>query len=90
GIGSTALRWGARTKPFLLACYGAMLALLALTGWLAGLSALFWPGLLLPAALLARQVAALDIDDPAGCLVLFRSNREAGLAVALAFLLGRL
>jgi 4-hydroxybenzoate polyprenyltransferase len=90
GIGSTALRWGAETKPFLLACYGAMLALLALTGWLAGLSAAFWPGLLLPAALLARQVTALDIHDPAGCLRLFHLNREAGLAVALAFLLGRL
>ena len=89
GIGSTALFWGARTKPFLLACYAAMLALLALTGWLAGLSALFWPALLLPAALLLRQAAVLDIHDPANCLSLFRSNREAGLAVALAFLIGR-
>lgn len=90
GIGSTALFWGANTKPFLLACYGAMLALLGLTGWLAGLSALFWPALLLPAALLVRQAAALDIHHPAGCLRLFKSNREAGLAVALAFLAGRL
>ena len=90
GIGSTALFWGARTRPFLLACYGAMLVLLALSGWLAGLSAFFWPALLLPAALLARQVALLDIPDPAGCLALFKSNREAGLAAALAFLVGRL
>jgi 4-hydroxybenzoate polyprenyltransferase len=90
GIGSTALFWGARTRPFLLACYGAMLASLALAGWLAGLSALFWPALLLPAVLLARQVLALDIHDPAGCLRLFKLNREAGLAVAFAFLLGRL
>jgi 4-hydroxybenzoate polyprenyltransferase len=91
GIGSTALFWGARTRPFLLACYGAMLILLALAGWLAGISAPFWPALLLlPAALLARQVATLNIHDPAGCLRLFKSNREAGLAVALAFLLGRL
>lgn len=89
GIGSTALFWGARTKPFLAACYAATLALLALAGWLAGLSALFWPALLLPAALLFRQPAVLDIHDPAKCLSLFHSNREAGLAVALAFLLGR-
>lgn len=89
GIGSTALFWGARTKPFLAACYAATLALLALTGWLAELSSLFWPALLLPAALLFRQVATLDIHDPAKCLSLFHSNREAGLAVALAFLLGR-
>lgn len=90
GIGSTALFWGARTAPFLLACYGATLALLGLAGWLAGLSALLWPGLLLPAALLARQAVTLEIHDPARCLALFHLNREAGLAVALAFLLGRL
>ena len=58
-------------------------------GW-PGCRPWFWPALLLPAALLARQVATLDIHDPAHCLRLFKSNREVGLAVALAFLLGRL
>ncbi|MBL6080433.1 4-hydroxybenzoate octaprenyltransferase [Belnapia sp. T18] len=90
GIGSTALRWGERTRPFLAACYTAMLALLALAGWAGGLGWLYLPALLLPAALLARQVVRLDIHDPALCLRLFRANREAGLAVALAFLIGRL
>jgi 4-hydroxybenzoate polyprenyltransferase len=90
GIGSTALRFGERTRPFLAACYAGMLALVALTGWLAGLPWWFHPALLLPAALLARQVVALDIHDPAQCLRLFKANREVGLAVALAFLLGRL
>ena len=41
-------------------------------------------------ALLARQVMALDIRDPALCLRLFKANRDVGLAVALAFLIGRL
>jgi len=90
GIGSTALRLGERTRPFLAACYAGMLLLVALAGWLADASAFFYPALLLPAALLARQVATLDIDDPAHCLRLFKLNREAGLAVALACLLGRL
>ncbi|MEN0076460.1 MAG: 4-hydroxybenzoate octaprenyltransferase [Paracraurococcus sp.] len=90
GIGSTALRFGERTRPFLAACYGATLALLALAGWAAGLAWLYLPGLLLPAALLARQVIRLDIHDPAGCLRLFKANREVGLAIAAAFLLGRL
>ncbi|HEY4251898.1 MAG TPA: 4-hydroxybenzoate octaprenyltransferase [Roseomonas sp.] len=90
GIGSTALRFGEATGPFLAACYGGMIALLALTGWLAGLSQGFYAALALPAALLARQVTALDIHDPELCLRLFKANREVGLAVALAFLIGRL
>ena len=90
GIGSTALRFGENTRPFLAACYGATLAFLAAAGWVAGLSWPWLPGLLLPAALLARQVVTLDIHDPAHCLRLFKANREVGLAIALAFLLGRL
>jgi len=90
GVRSTARLFATRTRPFLLACYGAALGLLALSGWLAGLSAWFLPGLLLPAALLAHQIRTLDVDDPAHCLRLFHLNREAGLAVAAAILLGRL
>lgn len=90
GIGSTALRWGENTRPFLAACYAATLALLILAGWLGGLSWLFIPALLPAAALLGWQVRALDIHDPALCLRLFKANREAGLLVALALLAGRL
>jgi 4-hydroxybenzoate polyprenyltransferase len=90
GIRSTALRLGEATRPFLIACYVVMVALLALAGILAGLSWWFAPALLLPAALLARQVVQLDIRDPALCLRLFKANRDVGLAVALAFLIGRL
>jgi len=35
-------------------------------------------------------VRALDIHDPGHCLLLFKANREVGLAVALALLVGRL
>jgi 4-hydroxybenzoate polyprenyltransferase len=90
GIRSTALKFGERTRPFLAACYAVTLALLLLAGVLAGLSWWFAPALLLPAALLARQVVRLDIRDPALCLRLFKANRDVGLAVAAAFLIGRL
>jgi 4-hydroxybenzoate polyprenyltransferase len=88
GIGSTARLFGARTAPFLAACYAGAVALLALAGYLAGLSPWFYPALAAPAALLLRQVIVLDIDDPALCLRLFRANREVGLAVGAAILLG--
>jgi 4-hydroxybenzoate polyprenyltransferase len=90
GVKSTARLFGERTAPFLSACYGGMVLLLALAGWLAGLGGWFYPALLVPALLLARQVAVLDIGDPALCLRLFRANREVGLAVAAAVLVGRL
>ena len=88
GIGSSALVLWKRTRSFLAACYAVMLAMLAAAGWARGLGPWFYPALLLPAALLGRQVAALDIDDPANCLRQFRANREVGLAVGLAVLLG--
>jgi 4-hydroxybenzoate polyprenyltransferase len=62
--------------------------LLAVAGWLAGLGGWFYPALALPALLFARQIGRLDIHDPARCLRLFKSNREAGLAVAAAILIG--
>jgi 4-hydroxybenzoate polyprenyltransferase len=88
GVRSTARLFGEHTRPFLAACYAAALAALALAGWLAALGPWCYPALILPAALLARQIIALDIDDPALCLRLFRANREVGLAVALAILAG--
>jgi 4-hydroxybenzoate polyprenyltransferase len=88
GVKSTARLFEERTAPFLAACYAGTVLLLGVSGWLAGLNGWFYPALMLPALLFARQVAALDISDPALCLRLFKSNREAGLAVAAAILVG--
>ncbi len=90
GVRSTARLFGPRTRPFLALTAAATIAALALAGALAGLSAAFFAALVLPAGLLAWQVWRLDINDPAGCLRLFRANREFGLAVGLAILLGRM
>ena len=86
---STARRFATTTRPFLIACYGATLLLLAAAGWVGGLSWLYYPALLLPAAMLGRQVMVLDIHNPALCLALFKANRDVGLAVALAIVIGR-
>ena len=88
GVHSTALLFGERTRPFLAACYAAAMLALILAGALAGLSVWFYVAVLVPIYLLAWQVAALDIYDPALCLKLFRANREVGLAIALAILVG--
>jgi 4-hydroxybenzoate polyprenyltransferase len=88
GVGSTARLFGDRTRPFLAVVYAGAVAAWASAGWLAGLGIWFYPALALPAALLARQVATLDIDDPAHCLRLFKANREVGVAAALAIAAG--
>lgn len=88
GVKSTARLFGARSAAFLALCYGASVAALLLAGWLAGLAPIYYAALLLPALLLARQVWRLDINDPVLCLKLFLANREVGLAVGAAILLG--
>lgn len=90
GVRSSARALGARTRPFLAAMYGAMLVCLLAAVGLSGAGWLAAAGLAAPAVLLARQVARFDMHDPAACLALFRANRDVGVLVALALLLGRL
>ena len=79
GIKSTALLFGDRTRPILAIFYIVAAVLIGLAGALAGAGALFWLGLAAFAAHLGWQIARLDIRDPSLCLVLFKSNRDAGL-----------
>lgn len=88
GVKSTSRMVAAHPHRFIAGCYGLTLAALVAAAWLARLQPLFWLVLLLPAILLGLQVRRLDIASPAGCLRLFRSNREVGLAIALALLAG--
>lgn len=88
GIGSTALRLGDRSRPWLGVFYGGFLVLLLSAGLTAGLSWVF-AVLLVPVAIgLAWQVADLDMDDPRDCLAKFKSNRWVGIGVFLALLAG--
>jgi 4-hydroxybenzoate polyprenyltransferase len=79
GIKSTALLFGERTKPVLSAFFTATVVLIGIAGWGAGAGIWFAAGLIAFAVHLAWQVKALDIGDPALCLRLFKSNRDAGL-----------
>jgi 4-hydroxybenzoate polyprenyltransferase len=90
GVKSTARLFGPRTRQLLVVCYTATIVLLAAAMAFAGLHLVGMLLLVLPAALLARQIILLDINNPALCLRLFKSNRDAGLAIALAILVGQL
>ena len=87
GIKSTALLFGARTKRMLAIFFTAAVALIGWAGWNAGGGIVFVLGLLAFAAHLAWQIGRLDIDDPALCLALFKSNRDAGLILFAALVL---
>jgi len=87
GIKSTALLFQHNTRPMLAAFYGAAVVLIGCAGAMAGGGAIFLVGLALFAAHLAWQVRSLDIDDPAHCLMLFKSNRDAGLVLFAAMLI---
>ena len=88
GVKSTALLLGRHTKFALTVFYTLMLACLAAVGFYGGLSLLYWVGWGVTAYHLALQIIKLDIDDDATCLALFRSNRDPGLIIAAALLLG--
>lgn len=90
GVKSTARLFGRNTAPAMVLFYGLAVAFAALAGLLAELGPWFWLGLLAYALHLAGQIARLNIDDPDLCLHLFRSNREAGLILFAAILLGSL
>jgi 4-hydroxybenzoate polyprenyltransferase len=87
GLKSTALLFGERTKPMLMLFSAAAVLLIAMAGWMAGAGMVFGLGLLAFALHLAWQVRTIDIGDPALCLRLFKSNRDAGLILFVALIL---
>lgn len=89
GIKSTALRLGEATRGWLMFFYGGTIALVAVSGWLVGLSVVFYPALLPAATHLMWQVATVDIHDPKNCLRRFKSNRDFGLLLFAAVIVGQ-
>jgi 4-hydroxybenzoate polyprenyltransferase len=79
GIKSTALLFGARTRPALVAFYVLAVVMIGIALALTHAGAFAWIGLAMFAAHLVWQIARLDISDTALCLRVFKSNRDAGL-----------
>lgn len=89
GIKSTALQFGAYAPYWVAFFYVLTMLLLGLAGHSAGLSWLFYPLLLAPAAQLVWQVTTLRMEEPRDCLAKFRSNRWFGWLVLAAIIVGR-
>jgi 4-hydroxybenzoate polyprenyltransferase len=88
GVKSTARLFGDRTTGWLTGFATAATALTAAACAAALSGAALWialAGVALFGADMARQIRALDVDDPALCLRLFRANRDTGLILVAAF-----
>jgi 4-hydroxybenzoate polyprenyltransferase len=86
GIKSTALLFGTRTHRALMAFYAAAVLSIGVALVLAGAGVPAWIGLGAFAAHLVWQIRRLEISDPALCLRIFKSNRDAGLLLFAGFL----
>jgi len=84
GIRSSALRLGGAVRAGVAAFYATALAAWALAVWLLRADMLAFAALVPVALHLAWQVATLDPGDGDSALSRFRSNRFAGLLMALA------
>ena len=79
GVRSTARLFGFETKTALRILYTASVVLITMSTILSGAGLIALAGVLAFAFHLSWQVRKVDVNDPALCLALFRSNRDAGL-----------
>jgi 4-hydroxybenzoate polyprenyltransferase len=87
GVKSTARLFGARTHQALVAFYGLAVMLIGVALALAGSHVAAWIGLAAFAAHLVWQISRLRIGDPALCLRVFKSNRDAALLLFAGLLI---
>src|SRR5215813_4452947 len=87
GIKSTARLFAERTHQALVIFYGLAVVLIGAALALAGSGLAAWVGLIVFAVHLGWQVSQLNINDPALCLRLFKSNRDAGLLLFAGLLI---
>ena len=88
GVKSSARRLGINVQRGVGIFYGLTVILTIAAGLTAGLGPVFYIALLPWAAHLFRQVRDVRPDNPVLALRLFKSNREAGLILLLAIILG--
>ncbi len=86
GVKSTALKFGANTRPWLAGFFAVAIACFAFALFVVGAGTLAWIGLVTAGAHGAWQVSVFDHTNSAKCLQLFRSNRIFGLLLLAGFL----
>ncbi len=88
GVKSSARKLGSKTKPFLAVTYGISVAFFIGAAIASAMDWIFYPFLAFFALHLAQQIRRVNIEDPVVCLAVFKSNRDAGAILFLAWFLG--
>ncbi|MDX2027755.1 MAG: 4-hydroxybenzoate octaprenyltransferase [Alphaproteobacteria bacterium] len=89
GIKSTALLFGDQSRLWVAGFYAASLVLFALTGWMEGLGDGFFALVIFAALFALVQLLAWRMDDASDSLRRFASNRDFGLILFAALVLGK-
>ena len=90
GVKSTALLFGANSKPWLAVFFGGAFVSFALALWTVGAGPASYLGLAAAAVHALWQLQSFDHSDSALCLKLFKSNRTLGLILLSGLLLDTL
>jgi 4-hydroxybenzoate polyprenyltransferase len=90
GVKSTARLFGERTHQAMVVFYGLAVILIGMAMRLSSAGLAGWVGLTAFSLHLGWQIARLKIDDPALCLRIFKSNRDAGLVLFAGLLVDAL
>lgn len=87
GIRTAAITFGSWDVTAVMTCYGIMLGLLALTGWLEQLGALYFSGLIVAAAMMVHHYNLIRGRSRDGCFAAFQHNNWVGAAVFVGLVL---
>ena len=90
GIKSTALLFGDKSLRWVALFYALAIIFLGFAGWADGLGKVYKWGLLAAACFAAVQLALWRSDNPANCLKRFKANRDFGLIILAAIVLGKM
>jgi 4-hydroxybenzoate polyprenyltransferase len=90
GIKSTALLFGEYSLRWVALFYTLAILLLLCAGWIEKMDAIYKWGVLAAAAYAFVQLVLWRKDDPDNCLQRFKSNRNFGLIILVAIILGKL
>ncbi|MGB0843971.1 MAG: 4-hydroxybenzoate octaprenyltransferase [Alphaproteobacteria bacterium] len=88
GVKSTALRFGDKTKSWLMAFATLQALSLVLSGFMASVSALFYVSVIASFIGFSVMLVRVDINSPAQCIAMFKAQLWIGLIIVFGCLLG--